>query len=85
MAAWDAIGAMAGSKADEPDEDNVPFIMRLDNSGLRIVSKMRRINIMVRTHRTFMAWKTQWEKDKQNKASELPLQTHRCNIDDDDQ
>jgi len=46
MASWDLLGP-EGRGEDEPNEDAVPFVMRLDNEGLRIVSKMRRINAMV--------------------------------------
>lgn len=54
MASWDLLAPESGGD-DEPNEDAVPFVMRLDNEGLRIISKMRRINTMVaqhaRTHR----------------------------------
>ena len=44
QASWGVFTKDEGETKDEPDEENVPFIMKLNNEGLRIVSKMRRIN-----------------------------------------
>ena len=68
MADWALIASsinFGGERhAGEPDEANVPFVMRLDNDGLRIISKMRRINYMVRTERTFTAWRKYYKVRK---------------------
>jgi hypothetical protein len=69
------MSAMHGGKGDDkPNEENVPFVMRLGNEGLRIISKMRRINYMVRIHRSFAEWVRDWKSEKA-KAREYP-----CNI-----
>lgn len=69
MASWAMLG-VGGNEADnEPNEDAIPFVMRLDNEGLRIISKMRRINTMVRTHRTWTAWVQFMAKAKKERES----------------
>lgn len=71
MASWAMLG-VGGNEADnEPNEDAIPFVMRLDNEGLRIISKMRRINTMVRTHRTWTAWVQLMAKAKKERESKL--------------
>ena len=74
MASWALLGVGGEEAENEPNEDNVPFVMRLDNEGLRIISKMRRINTMVRTHRTWTAWvkfvaKANKERESKHRAS----------------
>ena len=80
MADWALIASsinFGGERhAGEPDEANVPFVMRLDNDGLRIISKMRRINYMVRTYQTFIAWAKAYEKSKA-RASTCSRHPHR--------
>ncbi len=58
------MSSMAGKGDDKPNEENVPFVMRLGNEGLRIISKMRRINYMVRIHRSFAEWVRDWKSGK---------------------
>ena len=71
------MSSMPGGKEDnKPNEENVPFVMRLGNEGLRIISKMRRINYMVRIHRSFAEWVRDWKSEKA-KAREYQ---HPCNI-----
>ncbi len=66
MAGWNMMAAAdtEGLADGEADEQNVPFVMKLDHSGLRIISKMRTINYMVRTYQTFRAWATAYEHAK---------------------
>jgi len=76
MAGWGVMEAAAEDGGGEVDEDHVPFIMKLDHSGLRIISKMRRINYMVRTYQTFIAWAKAYEKSKA-RASTCSRHPHR--------
>jgi hypothetical protein len=66
MAGWNMMAAadMEGMADGEADEQHVPFVMKLDHSGLRIISKMRTINYMVRTYQTFRAWAKAYENAK---------------------
>lgn len=66
MAGWNMMAAAdtEGLADGQADEQNVPFVMKLDHSGLRIISKMRKINYMVRTYQTFRAWAKVYENAK---------------------